>query len=91
MARHLERLDNLIPMLMGQPMVCEQHPWRLWPDNDADCAGPGMQLGATDAIVRMKLAKQRDLFDAAILSGGDPVAAYGDAVALTWQAWRENG
>ena len=35
-----------IPWIVGQPMVCEQHPWLLWPDGDEDCAGPGMPLMA---------------------------------------------
>ena len=35
-----------IPWMVGQPMVCEQHPWLLWPDGDKECAGPGMPLMA---------------------------------------------
>lgn len=30
--------------IAGEPMVCEQHPWRLWPSRDEGCAGPGMPL-----------------------------------------------
>ena len=28
--------------LTNSVWVCEEHPWLLWPDNDPDCAGPGM-------------------------------------------------
>lgn len=40
--------DEQIPMLAGEPMVCEQHFWRLWPDNDGDCPGPGMTLSGAE-------------------------------------------
>ena len=56
------------PMIAGEPMVCEKHPWRLWqgghvtPDGvqEDDCAGPGMPLSAgeylSDKVERLEAA-----------------------------------
>ncbi len=41
-----------IPLIAGEPMVCERHFWRLWPDNDPECPGPGMPLGAAQGYYR---------------------------------------
>ena len=32
--------------------VCEEHPWLIWPDEDKDCAGPGML--PRDALRRLQ-------------------------------------
>jgi hypothetical protein len=35
-----------IPLIAGEPMVCEKHPYRLWDGStyDSGCPGPGMPL-----------------------------------------------
>ena len=40
-----------IDMIAGEPMVCEQHPWLLWPSRDPDCGGPGMPLSAARTLI----------------------------------------
>ena len=45
--------NESVPMLYGEPMICEEHFWLLWP-HDA-CAGPGMQLKAASGY-RDKIA-----------------------------------
>lgn len=42
----LRELAPAIDLIAGEPVVCEQHPWRLWPARDKSCPGPGMPLRA---------------------------------------------
>ena len=36
----------LVESIAGEPMICEQHFWMLWPHDD--CAGPGMPLSGAN-------------------------------------------
>ena len=56
----LERTKGL-DWIAGEPMVCESHPWRLWPDGDVGCAGPGMPLsGAEGYQKQLESALERE-------------------------------
>ena len=48
-----------IDLIAGEPMVCESHPWLLWPSKDENCAGPGMPLsGAKSYFEDIKEVRQ---------------------------------
>lgn len=49
-ASEILEVQTAIDLIAGEPMICESHPWRLWPSNDEGCAGPGMPLSAIEGI-----------------------------------------
>ena len=50
-----------VDLIAGEVMVCEKHPWRLWPSGDKDCCGPGMPLSAAEGYNKQLLALQARL------------------------------
>ena len=62
-----EEQATAFPVIAGEPMVCEKHPWRLWQgrhispngnDLEEDCAGPGMPLSAGEYLQRRLTAAE---------------------------------
>ena len=42
-------LTGKLDWIAGEPMVCEEHFWRLWPAGDDEgCPGPGMPLSGAE-------------------------------------------
>ncbi len=55
----LAAAGRAVSMIGGEPMVCEQHPWLLWPDNDTECSGPGMPLSGAEGYHAETIAQAR--------------------------------
>ena len=53
-----EGKEKRAPWNTGDLWVCEEHPDRLWPDNDPDCIGPGMPALTERERSLMKQARE---------------------------------
>ena len=83
----LEEIRQHIPLIAGQPMVCEAHPWLLWDGAERRCcAGPGMPLSNVETYMRsLKAAEAVIEFSSRVI----PITKTREEAEKVYAAWEQ--